>query len=59
MEGTRFGQYELLELLGRGGMGEVWRCTDLEENRVVATILGAASEIIDEADRRLVRTIST
>jgi serine/threonine protein kinase/Tol biopolymer transport system component len=45
--GTRLGSYELLSLLGEGGMGEVYRARDLELRRDVAIKVLPASVAAD------------
>ena len=49
MERGRYGKYELLERLGQGGMGEVWKAHDAQLQRYVAVKLLNA-DFQDKAD---------
>jgi serine/threonine protein kinase len=63
VEGTPFGHFELRTLLGRGGMGEVWRAYDTHTDRVVALKLLPANyaddELFQKRFRREARTAAS
>ena len=47
--GTRLGPYEIIALVGAGGMGEVWLATELRLGRKVALKLLPADLTLDSA----------
>ncbi len=48
--GTRLGPYQIVDALGAGGMGEVYRATDTNQKRQVALKVLPAS-VADDAQR--------
>ena len=58
MQAEWFGPYRLEELIGRGGMGEVFRATDTARKRVVALKRLPASLAADPSYQRRFRSES-
>jgi Tol biopolymer transport system component len=54
--GSRLGPYEVLGLIGAGGMGQVWKARDTRLNRVVA--IKVAQEKFSERFEREARTVA-
>src|SRR6478672_6594787 len=50
LPGTRLGPYEILTLLGTGGMGEVWKALDTRLDRAVAIKI-CAEQFSDRFER--------
>jgi serine/threonine protein kinase len=48
VDATPFGHYQLNKLIGRGGMGEVWRAYDTKTDRIVALKVLPANLADDE-----------
>jgi serine/threonine protein kinase len=63
VDGIPFGRYQLLALLGRGGMGEVWRAFDTETKRIVAVkvlpALLACDPVFEERFRREAEAVAS
>ena len=43
------GRYELIDLIGEGGMGAVWRVRDLKRDRIVAAKVLRQSDAVRES----------
>jgi serine/threonine-protein kinase len=49
--GTKFGKYDIVRLLGQGGMGDVYEARDTQKNRTVALKILSAQHSEDEQFR--------
>ena len=56
LQGRQLGRYHLIERIGTGGMGEVYRAEDEHLQRQVAVKVIAAGVLADEAARKRFRT---
>jgi serine/threonine protein kinase len=55
--GSRLGPYEIIDLIGSGGMGEVWKARDTRLGRIVA--IKKVKEQHSERFKQEARTIAT
>lgn len=52
-----YDQYQTLELLGKGGFGEVYKCFDLEGNQVVAVKVNSFNSGDQEHEEELFKWV--